>query len=416
MLPLSRLRYFPPKFIARDPIAEGVRKAEKDGLESAVISININNLQEISDQLSKAEYEHFILKLKFAFQEVTEREMKDNIIVLQDYYNGLALFIKVKHDIDCVADIENKIRAIIHNADKAFSDANLQKQPNFETGYMFIQTKLFPIHEAIYLAHQQALAMSGKKMQTAFNEMVYSINKIVANKDVRMLAQPIIKLATGEVIAWEMLARGPRGTSLENPLQLFSIARQTGMLYQLELIVFEKILQQISDTGCNQDIFINFTPITLSNQRFITDIKKLMVNYMDVSPAKMIFEITERDSIEAMGDLTANIKGLRKLGFRIAIDDTGAGYASLNSIGEILPDIIKIDRAVIQGIDKNKVKESLLRGLLLVAKEIGSVVVAEGIESREEESVLARNKVDLAQGFLYARPDVLNTMLAVSVK
>ena len=86
------------------------------------------------------------------------------------------------------------------------------------------------------------------------------------------------------------------------------------------------------------------------------------------------------------------------MGFKIAVDDTGAGYASLNTISEIMPDIIKIDRSVIENIDKNSVKESMLKGLILVAKEAGSLVVAEGIENQEEASVLTRNNVDLAQG------------------
>jgi EAL domain-containing protein (putative c-di-GMP-specific phosphodiesterase class I) len=92
------------------------------------------------------------------------------------------------------------------------------------------------------------------------------------------------------------------------------------------------------------------------------------------------------------------------MGFKIAVDDTGAGYASLNTISELMPDIIKIDRSVIENIDKNSVKESMLKGLLLVAKEAGSLVVAEGIENQEEASVLTRNNVDLAQGNFYARP------------
>ncbi|WP_236693895.1 EAL domain-containing protein [Sporosarcina globispora] len=244
--------------------------------------------------------------------------------------------------------------------------------------------------------------------------MMYKINKIVAKKEITMLAQPIINVATGEVKAWEMLTRGPRGTSLESPLQLFSIAGQTGSLYELELIVFEKTLEQIAKTGCLQDIFINFTPITIGNERFVRGVKKMLANHKNIPPEQITLEITERDSIEGIENFIYNIKVLRTLGFRVAVDDTGAGYASLNSISEIMPDIIKIDRSVIQGIDTNSVKESMLKGLLLVAKETGSLVVAEGIESEGEASVLSRNNVDLAQGYFYARPDTLTKSLKSS--
>ncbi len=132
----------------------------------------------------------------------------------------------------------------------------------------------------------------------------------------------------------------------------------------------------------------------------------MLAKNKNISPSRITLEVTEQDSIEGMGNFIYNIRVLRTLGFRVAVDDTGAGYASLHSISEIMPDIIKIDCSVIQGIDSNGIKESMLKGLLL-AKEAGSLVVAEGIENEGEASVLSRNKVDLAQGYFYARPDTL---------
>ena len=96
----------------------------------------------------------------------------------------------------------------------------------------------------------------------------------------------------------------------------------------------------------------------------------------------MVLEVTEQDPIIQQADFNKNIGLLRKLGFRLAVDDTGMGYSTLNSIIQISPEIIKIDRSVIQDIDSNKIKESMLKGLLLIAKESGSFVIAEGIESQ----------------------------------
>jgi EAL domain-containing protein (putative c-di-GMP-specific phosphodiesterase class I) len=249
--------------------------------------------------------------------------------------------------------------------------------------------------------------MAEKRVETEFNEMIYTMKKIINQKDIKLLAQPIIDVATNEIRAWEMLSRGPKGTVLENPMPLFSVARQTGTLYDLEMVVLEKAFRQIIDTGCQKDIFVNCTPLTLGNIRFIADLKSLLKQLPGLSPKQIFFEITERDSIEGLPDLRYNIRILRLMGFRMAVDDTGAGYSSLNTISEILPDIIKIDRSVIEDIDKNSVKESMLKGLLLVAQEAGSQVVAEGIERKEEACVIIRNKVHLAQGYFYARPSIL---------
>ncbi|WP_342025698.1 EAL domain-containing protein [Cytobacillus pseudoceanisediminis] len=417
MLPLNKIKYFPPQFIIRDPIAEGVNLALKQGFEVAVAVFNFKNWQDLSEQLGELSFRQFIKNIKIIFLAVIQRELEDNqIIIVHDHYSdGLALILKVDHSRDCVTEIDQTLKKIVKEAEKYIHNDTPHIKPVIDTGYMFVEKKYYSsVQEAVYKAHQHALAMAEKRVRSEFNEMMYKINKIVAKKDIKMLAQPIINVATGEIKAWEMLTRGPSGTSLESPLQLFSIARQTGSLYDLELIVLEKTLEQITKTGCNQDIFINFTPITIGNERFVRDVKKMLTGYKNIPPEQITLEITERDPIEGIENFIYNIKVLRTLGFRVAVDDTGAGYASLNSISEIMPDIIKIDRSVIKGIDTNRVKESMLKGLLLVAKEAGSLVVAEGIESEGEASVLSRNNVDLAQGYFYARPDTLTKSLKSS--
>ncbi|MBX9974181.1 EAL domain-containing protein [Cytobacillus firmus] len=417
MLPLNKIKYFPPQFIVRDPVAEGVNLALKQGFEVAVAVFNFKNWQELSEQLGELSFRQFIKYIKKIFLAVIQQELEDNqIIIVHDHYSdGLALILKVDHSRDCVTEIDQTLKKIVREAEKYIHNDAPHIKPIIDAGYMFVEKKYYSsVQEAVYKARQHALAMAEKRVRSEFNEMMYKINKIVAKKDIKMLAQPIINVATGEVKAWEMLTRGPSGTFLESPLQLFTIARQTGSLYDLELIVLEKTLEQITKTGCTQDIFINFTPITIGNERFVRDVKKMLTGYKNIPPEQITLEITERDPIEGIENFIYNIKVLRTLGFRVAVDDTGAGYASLNSISEIMPDIIKIDRSVIKGIDTNRVKESMLKGLLLVAKEAGSLVVAEGIESEGEASVLSRNNVDLAQGYFYARPDTLTKSLKSS--
>ncbi|MFD2444496.1 EAL domain-containing protein [Bacillus sp. CGMCC 1.16607] len=415
-LPHSRMRFFPPQFTLRDPIAEGITHAFKDGFEVAVIVFNIKNLHDIHGQLGQLHYKKFINRLKFIFKYSVDRHFeKDEIVALHDYYSdGLTLYVRVNQKRDCLSEIDIIMKKISDEVEKNILIEYPTVPIYFDTGYMFVEKKHYSIHEAIYKAHQQSVAMAEKRVQSEFNEMLFSISKIVSQKDIKLLAQPIIDVESREIKAWEMLTRGPKGTDLESPLQLFSVARQTGKLYELELIVLEKTLEQIQQSGSFHDFFINFTPLTLGNGRFVRDVKKLLLKYKSIPPSQITIEVTERDSIETIKDFVYNIKVLRTMGFRIAVDDTGAGYASLNTISEIMPDIIKIDRSVIQNIDKNTVKESMLKGLLLVAKETGSLVVAEGIESAEEALVLSRNKVDLAQGYFYARPKVLPKLASMS--
>jgi EAL domain-containing protein (putative c-di-GMP-specific phosphodiesterase class I) len=413
-LPLSSIRYFPPDFVVRNPVLEGVTNAFNAGHEVAVIVFNVLNRKDLIQQMGHQQHEKLMKNLKKFFQKYIQQEGNNrDVITLHDYYgDGVTLIIKVNQDRHSISNIDVLMKKITGEVEQSLNKIYPAVQPIFEAGYMFVEKDDCSIKESVFRAHRQAMAMAEKRVHSEFNEMVYTIGKIVSEKNISLLAQPIIDVATSKVHALEMLTRGPKGTALESPLHLFSVARQTGQLYKLEMIVLEKIFQQIKDTRCRQDIFINCTPITLANISFTRDLKKLLTQYRGIHPRQITFEVTERDSIDGLKDFIYNIKVLRLMGFKFAVDDTGAGYANLNSISEIMPDIIKIDRSVIENIDKNSLKESMLKGLLLVAREAGSLVVAEGIENEGEASVLTRNKVDLAQGYFYARPTDLLTCMA----
>ena len=406
ILPLSSIRYYPPQFTLRNPLLEGVTEAFEAGHEVVVIVFKIRNQKDLIEQTEIQQHSKLMKNMKKLFQSVIGQEVKPKeVLTLHDYFGeGISLLLKVDHDRHSISNIDIMIKNITDEVEQRFIKLHPSIYPVFEAGYMFVDKHDYSIQDSILKAHRQAIGMAEKREQLEINEMVLAINKIVTQKAITLLAQPIIDVATNEVRAWELLSRGPKGTVLESPLQLFTVARQTGRLYELEMIVVEKMLQQVKASRCRQDIFVNCTPLTLGNIKFTSDLKKLLQKYRGIPPKQITFEVTERDSIEGLKNFAFNINVLRLMGFKIAVDDTGAGYSSLNTISEIMPDIIKIDRSVIENIDKNSVKESMLKGLLLVAKEAGSLVVAEGIENQEEASVLTRNNVDLAQGNFYARP------------
>ncbi|WP_042461209.1 EAL domain-containing protein [Neobacillus dielmonensis] len=408
-LPLSSLRFYPPHFVVRNPVVEGVAAAFDAGYEVAVIVFNVQNFSDLAEQLGQSQYQHLMKSLKLSFQTAVLKEIdQSRIITLHDFYgDGLTLFIKVDSEQYLVLEIDRVKEKLVQEVEIALNRHFPSVQFQFETGYMFVDKRYGSVQDSIMKAHMQAIAIAEKRMASKYNNMILTINKIIAQKNIRLMAQPIIDVSTNEIRAWEMLTRGPKGTSLENPLSLFSVAKQTGNLYELELIVIEKAFEQIKAVRCKQDIFINCTPLTLANIRFTRDLQKLMQKYNTITPKKVTIEVTESDSIDGLKNFIYNIKRLRLMGFRIAIDDTGAGYSNLSTISEIMPDVIKIDRSLIQNIDKNSVKESMLKGLMLVAREAGSLVVAEGIESEAEAFVLSRNQVHLAQGNFYAPPTVL---------
>jgi EAL domain-containing protein (putative c-di-GMP-specific phosphodiesterase class I) len=415
--PLSQNRFFPSRFILRDPAVKGVTKAFNNGYDVSLIVFNINNMSELIKSYGEYRIAALIQTIRNVFRDVVKREVKKEDLLLLDsyYYEGITLFIKVDHEKHSVSDIHTMMEKIALETNDILQSSLTEIIPDFNKGYMFIDKNYFSLPDSIYKAYQQALTMAEKRVQTQYNEMMFEFNKVIAKKDIHLLAQPIIDVNTNKMIALEMLTRGPVGTNLEMPLRLFSVARQIGSLYDLEMVVFEKTFEKLKETGYDHHLFINCTPLTLGNKRFMERMKQLLNQFPMINPNKLILEMTEQDSIEIKKDLIDNIAKLRQMGFRVALDDTGAGYSSFHTIGEILPEIIKIDRDVIQNIHQNSVKESMLKGILLVAKEVGSLVVAEGIEKIEEAKVISQHKVDLAQGYYYARPSVFNKQLLISL-
>jgi EAL domain-containing protein (putative c-di-GMP-specific phosphodiesterase class I) len=119
-----------------------------------------------------------------------------------------------------------------------------------------------------------------------------------------------------------------------------------------------------------------------------------------------VLEVTERASLEHIPDVRGRVRSLRQLGFRVAIDDVGAGYAGLTSFVALEPDIVKIDMALIRGVDREPIKRRLIGSMVSVCQSMEILVVAEGVETEAEQRVLVDLGCDLLQGFLLGLPAV----------
>lgn len=119
---------------------------------------------------------------------------------------------------------------------------------------------------------------------------------------------------------------------------------------------------------------------------------------------RVVLEITERASFDHVKNIRARAAVLRQLGFRIALDDLGAGYAGLSSFAMLEPDIVKIDMSLVRDIQREPIKQRIVRSLTSLCHESGLIVVAEGIETVGERDMVATLGCDLMQGYLFARP------------
>jgi len=233
------------------------------------------------------------------------------------------------------------------------------------------------------------------------------LRRIIINNDIRTVFQPILNLQTGEVIGYEALTRVASVEFFNDAETLFSFAVQTEMILELERICRKNAIKMVKYALRNKKLFLNVSAKGVLDPefidgRFLTEIKDI-----GKSVDEVILEITERLAIKNLKLFKDTVKRLETSGFSVAIDDVGAGYSTLHTIAELSPAYLKYDMALIRDINKHAIKRDLLESLIPFSKKINSIIIAEGIETKEEFEVLREMGVEYGQGFFFARPGPL---------
>ena len=216
--------------------------------------------------------------------------------------------------------------------------------------------------------------------------------------------QPICTLA-GSTIGAEALARF-RGPPSRGPMRWFAEADEVGLLHELELAAVHAALAALPALPDHVFLSVNVSPATLATQSFLG-----LIAASD--GARVVVEITEHARIDDYERLREALGALRALGVRVAIDDAGAGFASLRHILRLEPEFIKLDRTLIDGIESDRSRQALAAGLISFAEKIDATIVAEGIERPAEVEALADLGVRYGQGYFFARPAPLPLPLLV---
>jgi len=210
--------------------------------------------------------------------------------------------------------------------------------------------------------------------------------------------QPIVSWSKKTVFAYEALLRS-KEPSLPHPAAVLDAAERLGRVHDLGRIIRAKAVEPLGRLPESVIIFLNLHPSDLlDEQLFLPD------GPLAAVASRIVLEITERASLHGVSDVPARVASLRKLGFRIAIDDLGAGYAGLSSFALLEPEIVKLDMALVRDLHREPTKQKLVRTMISMSEELGIVVTGEGIETAEERDELARAGCDLMQGYLFAKP------------
>ena len=229
------------------------------------------------------------------------------------------------------------------------------------------------------------------------------LDKILLEQSVTTVFEPIVRLATREVLGYEALSRGPAGTGLETPLALFDTAELCDREYELDSLCRRRALANARGIDSEQLLFLNILPTCIQDPDFQAAHVRETLADLGLSPRNLVLEISERQAISNFPIFREAIDHFSGLGFRIALDDTGSGFSSLEAALELQPDFLKIDMSLVRSIEDSPEKQEVLRGLQSLSTRMGSHVIAEGIETPEELAAIAALGIEFGQGFYLGR-------------
>jgi len=235
-------------------------------------------------------------------------------------------------------------------------------------------------------------------------ETRHEIESIIAKRAIRTLFQPIVQVLTGSIIGYEALSRGPQGSRFERPDNLFAAANLCNMLWEVEVLCRTLALERACALGLQANLFLNVDPRVIHDPKFRVGVTAGLLRHLTLTPQQIIFEVTEKAAITDYDMFREILAHYVSQGYRVAIDDTGAGYSGLRTITEIRPHFIKLDMAIIRGVAADALKQEVVRHMQALAKVTGMTLVAEGVETDSELATLVCLGVEYVQGYLLARP------------
>jgi diguanylate cyclase (GGDEF)-like protein len=252
------------------------------------------------------------------------------------------------------------------------------------------------------------------------------LHDIIQDRQLTAVFQPILDMHQSKYIGYEGLIRGPINSVLHSPMALFAMARNCGLVADLEYLSRRTVLESFTRLKLPGKIFLNISPDILLQKYSKTGETLKYIEALGLQPNQVIIELTENAQTldyQLMRDATHHY---RNMGFEIAIDDLGEGFSGLRLWSEIRPDYVKIDKHFTQNIHLDPVKLQFARSIQEIAAKTGAKVIAEGIETHEQLMAIRDLGIAYSQGYHIARPnaaplhqassDITNTLVRFEIE
>ena len=393
-------------------VSDDIGSLLADNLSLSALFINCSKISNIEKHFGKKIYMDVLKKVRTVMIGMKGKDIRHDDIIVS---NGIGkdefiIFLSKKRedrnfypsDIEFLCD---RITDCLNNTIFPITFPYLRGRPKIVVGYaVIIHNPLIRDERLINKLIDDARLMSNYQEFKRMMRNKEKLQELILKEAVTTVFHPIVNLEDNEIMGYEALTRGPKDTEYEHPYILFDIASETDLLFELDRLCRKKALQNARGISPQHKLFLNCLPSAVLDPEFRDSYLKSFLDDLKIHPFNIVLEVTEREAIENYDLFREAVKYYSDLGFAIAVDDTGAGYSSLETVVELKPQYIKLDISIVRGLDKNILKQELIKAIMGLSKEMNSIVIAEGIETEEELKTLKEIGILVGQGFLFAKP------------
>jgi EAL domain-containing protein (putative c-di-GMP-specific phosphodiesterase class I) len=245
---------------------------------------------------------------------------------------------------------------------------------------------------------RQALELVGDEAHQLGDQATLELRFEHALETLWMAFQPIVAPMEKRLYGFEALLRNEEQTLMRPDLFLLA-AERLGRLTDLGRTIRRAVAVAAATAPPDVNLFVNLHPADLVDEDLHSPTAPL-----STMAKRVVLEVTERAALHSVRDVEARIASLRRLGFRIAVDDLGAGYAGLSSFAQLEPEVVKLDMSLARGVDANPTKQGVIRSMAGLCREMGMLVITEGVETVAERDTLLQLGCLLFQGYLFGKP------------
>jgi len=256
------------------------------------------------------------------------------------------------------------------------------------------------VERLVYRALRKAIGIATTKEEERQALLRETFLEILRRRRIRTVYQPIFDLTTMEVMGHEALTRGPAETAFESPELLFQFADDHEAVWELERLCIQSSAMHYSAKPGGL-LFVNVEADSVGS---LTAVSETLAPLLAL-PQQVVLEVTERSAIRDVPVFRDALDVLRNQGFRIAIDDAGSGYASLQSIAELRPNYLKVANTLITGLHADTIKRDVVEMLVNLSRRIDAICIAEGIETPQDLEECRRLGIPYGQGFYLGVPE-----------